>query len=186
MTDFLLYYFQKPILIAYALGTKEYQEFLKSSNDQSKRDKDIQFEDKVGDSKFFVRVYLVSEFENFRQQVFVGNDFIASLSGCDSWQTSGGKSGATFFKTSDGRFLLKEVKDTESKTFQKISKRYFDYLTNANERSCMAKIIGLYTVAYKTMSSSLKKNFIVMENLFYNHRISESFDLKVCNTILEY
>ena len=144
---------------------------------------DIQFGDEAGLSKFFVRVHLTSEFHNFRTQVFnTGSDFnafLGSLSGCDPWQTSGGKSGATFFKTVDGRFLLKEVNKHEMVTFQNISKRYFEYITNGKQRTCMAKIVGLYTLGFKTMNGSLKLSLIIMENLFYKHRIAESFDLKV-------
>jgi hypothetical protein len=43
----------------------------------------------------------------------------------------------------------------------------------------MAKIVGLYTVGFKTPNGSLKLNLIIMENLFFGHsQIVESFDLK--------
>ena len=43
----------------------------------------------------------------------------------------------------------------------------------------MAKIVGLYTVGYKTTNGGARRlDLVVMENLFHGHRIAESFDLK--------
>ena len=158
-------------------------EFLEINEDASKRHLDIQFGDEIekNESKFKVSVHFATEFDKFRKEVFEGdlNDFIASLSGCDPWQTSGGKSGATFFKTFDGRFLIKEVNKHEMETFKNIAKRYFEYIVNGKGKTSMAKIVGLYTLWYKTANSAKKLNVIIMENLFYKHRITGSFDLKV-------
>ena len=158
-------------------------EFLEIIEDASKRHLDIQFGDEIekNESKFKVSVHFATEFDKFRKEVFEGdlNDFIASLSGCDPWQTSGGKSGATFFKTFDGRFLIKEVNKHEMETFKNIAKRYFEYIVNGKGKTSMAKIVGLYTLWYKTANSAKKLNVIIMENLFYKHRITGSFDLKV-------
>ena len=43
----------------------------------------------------------------------------------------------------------------------------------------MAKIVGLYTVGYKTTNGGARRlDLVVMENLFHGHKIVESFDLK--------
>ena len=43
----------------------------------------------------------------------------------------------------------------------------------------MAKIVGLYTVGYKTTNGGARRlDLVVMENLFHGYKIVESFDLK--------
>ena len=149
-----------------------------------KRYLDCQFSDDNGNSQFFCRVYFALEFDNFRSVAMDPKsdkaDFLSSLASCMPFQTSGGKSGATFFKTKDDRFLLKQVNRHEMATFQTIARRYFDYLTDTSDRSVMAKIFGLFCVGFKNTvtNNSLKLNVIVLENLFYSHNITESFDLK--------
>ncbi len=145
---------------------------------------DCQFNDQNGNSKFFCRAYFALGFDHFRKRAMdpqlTEEDFFSSLASCKPFQTSGGKSGATFFKTKDERFLLKQVNKHEMVTFQAIAKRYFDYMTDKSKRSAMAKIFGLYQVGFKNSATnnSLKLNVIVMENLFHGHDIEESFDLK--------
>ena len=174
---------QPSTIIAYALGSREHLEHLSNAAGEKQRHLDYQFGDEINDSKFYVKIHFASEFDQFRRQIFEPGsafleDFMASTSACDSWQTSGGKSGATFYKTSDERFLLKQVNKHEMITFQNIALRYFDYITKNEDRTLMAKIVGLYTVGYKTALSCLKTNVIVLENLFYGHKIAESYDLK--------
>jgi hypothetical protein len=123
---------QPSTIIAYALGSSEHKEFVletPAASNGSKNHLDCQFgDDEAGTSKFFCRIHFVHEFESFRRQVFEAEadmeDFLTSLSHCDPWQTSGGKSGATFYKTKDGRFLLKQVNKHEMVTFQNIAMRY--------------------------------------------------------------
>ena len=59
-----------------------------------------------------------------------------------------------------------------------MANKYFEYITNNNYRSLMAKIVGLYTVGYKTSNGARRLDLVVMENLFHSHKIGESFDLK--------
>ena len=60
--------------------------------------------------KFQVQVYWAKQFEAVRK-CFFGEDqeanFIRSLSGAARWQATGGKSGASFSKTSDDRLVTK-------------------------------------------------------------------------------
>ena len=95
------------------------------------------------------------------------------------FQSSGGKSGASFYKTTDGRFLLKQINKHEIDTFKSIAHKYFEYITSNDHRALMAKIVGLYTVGYKTINGGARRlDLVVMENLFHGHKIAESFDLK--------
>jgi len=171
---------QPSSIIAYALGSTEHAEFLFNADDR--KSYDHSFYDNGGNDKFFVKVHFASEFHNFRKKIFESGhdhqDFIASLAGCEQWQSSGGKSGASFYKTIDGRFLLKQINKHEIDTFKNIAPKYFEYITNDECPSLMAKIIGLYTVGYKTLNGARKLDVVVMENLFHKHKIVESFDLK--------
>ncbi len=171
---------QPSSVIAFALGSTEHAEFLFSGD--SRKSFDYQFTDNGGSDKFFVKVHFATEFHSFRKKIFDSGhdhqDFLASLAKCDPWQSSGGKSGASFYKTADGRFLLKQINKHEMDTFKNVAHKYFEYITQSDQRSVMAKIVGLYTVGYKTANGGCRLELIILENLFHKHRISESFDLK--------
>jgi 1-phosphatidylinositol-3-phosphate 5-kinase len=57
--------------------------------------------------------------------------YIESLSSAYSWAASGGKSGATFARTSDDRFVIKNISRTELQMFLECSSAYFEYLSKA-------------------------------------------------------
>ena len=57
--------------------------------------------------------------------------YIRSLSSAHSWATSGGKSGASFSKTTDGRFVVKCISRTELQMFLDCAPAYFEYLSKA-------------------------------------------------------
>lgn len=109
--------------------------------------------------------------------------YIRSISSCVPWTAMGGKSGATFCKTSDDRFILKGMSHLELQSFLKIAKFYFDHVLSAvNEQrpTLLAKIFGVYKIGYKNNSSNSasKLYLLVMENLFYQRIIKTKFDLK--------
>lgn len=59
---------------------------------------------------------------------------------------------------------------------------YFKYLSDsANKASVIAKLLGYFTVEIKNLetgTTQAKADLLVMENLFYQHKISRTFDLK--------
>jgi Phosphatidylinositol-4-phosphate 5-Kinase len=57
--------------------------------------------------------------------------YIESLSSAEAWATSGGKSGASFARTSDDRFVIKCISRTELQMFLDCAPAYFEYLTKA-------------------------------------------------------
>lgn len=163
---------QPSTIIAFALGSKEHTDLLighaGSSPNADKKYLDCSFGSDCGSSKFFVRVIYPSEFHHFRKQIFDEGcdhqDFLASLAKCDPWQSSGGKSGATFYKTSDGRFFLKQINKHEMESFQAIAYRYFTYMTSTEQKSLMARIVGVYTVGFKTPNGGTKLNLVIIGN----------------------
>ena len=95
----------------------------------------------------------------------------------------GGKSGLSFFKTNDDRFILKQMSRFEFQSFLEFAPHYFEYITqciNSKVKTLLGKIIGVYKVGFKNASTGagLKMDVLIMENLFYNRDITKSYDLK--------
>lgn len=61
----------------------------------------------------------------------VEKSFILSLSSAFSWAASGGKSGASFARTADDRFVIKCISRTELQMFLDCAPAYFEYLSKA-------------------------------------------------------
>lgn len=52
-----------------------------------------------GNKKFSCTIYHATQFDSLRRRCGIENICIESLSRCDSWKVTGGKSASTFFKT---------------------------------------------------------------------------------------
>ena len=52
-------------------------------------------------------------------------DYIQSLCNSAAWDTNGGKSGATFTKSNDNRFILKRIRKTEYDMFVSLFELFF-------------------------------------------------------------
>ena len=94
--------------------------------------------------KFVCTTYWATQFhavrEAFLSQGSVSKDttsleieksFILSLSSAYSWAASGGKSGASFARTADDRFVIKCISRTELQMFLDCAPAYFEYLSKA-------------------------------------------------------
>ena len=109
--------------------------------------------------------------------------YIHSLATCIPWNAIGGKSGSTFSKTQNQRFILKEISKGEMTHFLSFVTNYITYCERAlNEKnpSAFVKIIGAYQVSYKNSATNKASvhHILVMENLFYECNISFIYDLK--------
>jgi 1-phosphatidylinositol-3-phosphate 5-kinase len=72
--------------------------------------------------------------------------YIRSLFESQKWDASGGKSGATFARTADGRFVVKCISRTELQMFLDCAPAYFDYLSRAffhGVPTVLCKILGV-------------------------------------------
>ena len=58
--------------------------------------------------------------------------YIQSLSRCFTWMARGGKSGSSFCKTQDDRFILKQMSRYEVQSFAEFAPHYFHYITQAH------------------------------------------------------
>lgn len=70
-----------------------------------------------------------SKDDNFNPGLTVEQGFIQSLSSSYSWAASGGKSGASFARTADDRFVIKHISKTELQMFLECAPAYFEYLS---------------------------------------------------------
>ena len=59
------------------------------------------------------------------------DQFVRSLSVSSKWSAQGGKSGASFAKSKDGRFVCKVIAGVELKMFLHFARAYFEYMANA-------------------------------------------------------
>ncbi|CAL1530359.1 unnamed protein product, partial [Lymnaea stagnalis] len=144
---------------------------------------ELQFSDAT--AKFYCRVYFAEQFRKLRKLLFLGNDnlFIRSLGRCKSWEAKGGKSGSSFCKTDDDRFILKQMSNMEVESFEKFGPQYFQYIRmciTEQQPTALAKILGVYRIGFRNTqtNNALRQDVLVMENLFYNRNISQKFDLK--------
>ncbi len=139
-------------------GRDSHQLDQKSKGDSIKPHFHLSFSDDT--CKFFCCSYFAREFHDLRDAIFVCSnaegksslsEFAKSLSECQPWDTSGGKSGSAFYKTKDDRFILKEMNSYEASvnSFEPFMINYFKYIHDSvalNRPSCIAKILGVYKV----------------------------------------
>ncbi|XP_053606832.1 putative 1-phosphatidylinositol 3-phosphate 5-kinase isoform X2 [Plodia interpunctella] len=106
----------------------------------------------------------------------VEEGFIRSLAHCVPWAARGGKSGSTFCKTEDDRYVLKEMTKPEWQQFLEFAPHYFNYLINCHQNkqpSLLARILGVYSVG------GAGNGVLVMENIWYScSPKAKRFDLK--------
>jgi hypothetical protein len=92
--------------------------------------------------KFVCTTYWATQFQAVRNVFLSPNgsslsgldaeeSFVESLSSAYSWAASGGKSGASFARTSDDRFVIKCISRTELQMFLDCAPAYFEYLSKA-------------------------------------------------------
>lgn len=147
---------------------------------------ELQFSDQA--ARFYCKVYFAEQFQQLRKLIFPGGEdmFIRSLSRCKVWEAKGGKSGSAFSKTDDDRFILKQMSGIEVDIFEKFGPEYFQHVSKCymeQKPTALAKIVGVYRIGFRNTQTNraLKQDVLIMENLFYNRKISQTFDLKGSN-----
>jgi 1-phosphatidylinositol-3-phosphate 5-kinase len=151
-------------------------------------------------SKFICTSYWATQFHAVRQAFFLTDTsdldtnhqgefdcgekrFVRSLLESQKWDASGGKSGATFARTADGRFVVKCISRTELQMFLDNAVSYFEYLSKAffhGLPTVLCKILGVYQIGYHNRITGRRsmEQIVVMPNIFYGRNVSVTFDLK--------
>ncbi|KAG8982777.1 1-phosphatidylinositol-3-phosphate 5-kinase, partial [Tulasnella sp. 427] len=128
-------------------------------------------------------VFHAEQFDALRRSCFCDQSMIESLARCVKWDASGGKSGSAFLKTRDNRFIAKEISRSELDAMSKFAPKYFQYMSDAisaKRPTLLAKIFGFYKIVYKNpvLGKTVRMTLLVMENLFYDHKSCQVYDLK--------
>ncbi|XP_076280826.1 1-phosphatidylinositol 3-phosphate 5-kinase fab1 isoform X3 [Lasioglossum baleicum] len=144
---------------------------------------EVQFNDAT--TNFYCRIYFAVQFAALRENVLpCGEDgYTRSLSRSVQWAARGGKSGSSFCKSRDDRFIIKQMSRLEMQIFLDFAPNYFAYMEKCQQNkqpTLLGKIVGVYRVSFKnnTTNAALRTSVLVMENLFYNRSITDKFDLK--------
>ena len=104
--------------------------------------------------------------------------YVRSLCGCESWDSSGGKSEATFAKSHNEILVVKIINNKEFVEFKKFAQDYLKYIEKAKlqkKNSLLAKIYGIYKISMR----GKQYKCVVMQNLFFGiTNITKVYDLK--------
>ncbi|KAI0354500.1 hypothetical protein OH77DRAFT_1426094 [Trametes cingulata] len=136
--------------------------------------------------RFSCTVYYAKQFDQLRKRCGVEDIFLKSLARSENWAAEGGKSRSNFWKTTDNRFIIKTLVNAwnvaDLQVLIDLGPSYFKYMeATASRPTVLAKLLGFYTVEIRNLESGTtqaKADLLVMENLFYNQKISKTFDLK--------
>ncbi|KAK9483498.1 hypothetical protein V1527DRAFT_473107 [Lipomyces starkeyi] len=143
----------------------------------------LKYQFQEGSAKLSCKIFYAELFDAFRTLCGCEESYIQSLSRCVKWDSTGGKSGSAFLKTLDDRLVVKQLSPSELDAFINFAPSYFQYMAQVffhDLPSVIAKIMGFYQVQVRNpiTNKSMKMDIIVMENLFYDRKLSRIFDLK--------
>lgn len=147
------------------------------------------------------------QFHALRESYVDGGNisFLTSLRNCQHWSSSGGKSNVYFAKSSDNRYIIKQITPSEKASFTEFAGDYFELMVALEQEesriSCLARILGMFKVCrlasqLKTLHPLIQSSprflqisrstrgkresfdLVVMENVFYSMDPEEAYDLK--------
>ena len=117
-------------------------------------------------------------FRHLREHFGVqADDYLVSICGESSLRELGtpGKSGAVFYLTEDGKFLIKTVSKMESKFLRQILPNYYNYVMRS-ENTLLPRFFGLIRI---TTASHRRIRLVIFNNLLpQTLSIHEKYDLK--------
>ena len=145
-------------------------------------------------TNFFCQAYFAKDFRELREQFYSSvsthsgesaNEaaFMRSLSRCLKWDPHGGKSRAEFCKMKDERLILKQMTRAEANSVVHFIPHYIEHMREASRErrpTVLARILGIYRIGFRNEKTgrTMKQEVLIMENVFYNRQISQTFDLK--------
>ncbi|KAF9093343.1 1-phosphatidylinositol-3-phosphate 5-kinase [Mortierella sp. AD031] len=173
------------LLSSSASATEGIYEDIQVSNDSllSEPGTHIKFSFQDGSTMLYCKIFYMEQFHALRKAAGCEYSYIQSLARCMKWDTTGGKSGSSFLKTRDDRFIMKQLSKVELEAFIKFAPHYFEYMQKAiyhKQPTVLAKIFGFYRVGYKygALGRSMNMDVLIMENLFYDRKNLQIYDLK--------
>ena len=148
-------------------------------------------EDLLSQTEIEVIIYYPRQFEALRiAYCCTYEDLVMSITKSNAWtDVSGGKSKASFYKTSDEKYLFKSINKNEFNMFLEIAFYYFQHIDEYlfhEMPSVLMKILGVYKIRIKKTENgeTIIENYylMMMENLNYGFNVNKekikSYDLK--------
>ncbi|KIY71237.1 hypothetical protein CYLTODRAFT_487452 [Cylindrobasidium torrendii FP15055 ss-10] len=140
--------------------------------------------------KFSCTVYYASVFANLRAKCGIQHDeYVQSLSQIVPFKAEGGKSSSGFWRTADGRWLVKSLVSkwgvADLAVLIGMGGSYFDWMLQEGKgEGGMVKLVGFYTVEVRNLDTGTgeKVDVVVMENLFWDRHVARTYDLKGIQT----
>jgi hypothetical protein len=117
--------------------------------------------------KFVCHSFWAVQFSALRSLYLDDDDdegFIRSLAASARWQAQGGKSGASFSKSSDGRFVVKCITRTELQMFLDFAPAYFEYMHKVlfmGLPTVLGKILGVFQTGVHNRTTGKKVGSIL-------------------------
>lgn len=180
-------------IIAFCLSLPDYRDRLNAATDTDAAAKQtlmrttgthLRYQFEQGTTSMSCKIFYAQQFDALRTRCGCSDSdgYIQSLSRCSVWDNSGGKSGSSFLKTHDGRFVLKELSQVEFDAFASFAPSYFEYMVQAlfhDLPTCLAKFYGIYQITIRNTAQQQQKMYVmVMENVFRGRNFTRMFDLK--------
>jgi len=140
----------------------------------------IMYSEKIAFPSFQISIYYPVQFEALRMlEGLQLGEFLLSLACSQNWDdNSGGKTGASFIKTYDQKFVFKQLDKKEFSMLLGFTPKYLKYMWESNNKkqpSLLCKIYGIYEIQYEKKT----KYLIAMENMFFGFGKSvKVYDLK--------
>eukprot|EP00026_Physarum_polycephalum_P001812 Phypoly_transcript_01815.p1 GENE.Phypoly_transcript_01815~~Phypoly_transcript_01815.p1 ORF type:complete len:964 (+),score=177.55 Phypoly_transcript_01815:205-3096(+) len=85
-----------------------------------------------------------------------------------------GKSGSFFYYSNDRKFMLKTISATEFDNLRQMMPNYFLHILQ-NPNTLLTRLFGLHKISTENSRSII---FVVMENIFLDYEMEETYDLK--------
>lgn len=129
--------------------------------------------------EFEIKSLAPTVFHKLREDIGISNkDFRHSFSSHPLIDfTNPGKSGSLMFKTYDGLFILKTLREYEARLLMQILSGYHLRLTQYP--TVLNRYVGLYSLRFPALISSMEIHIVVIVNAFTpSLQINEIFDLK--------
>lgn len=133
-------------------------------------------------------------FQSIRRQYGISNDAYIKSIGVNTFRSaffekldlmltenSSGKSGSFFFHTSDGKYMIKTIKEKEFNVLRKTLAHYYEHIL-ANPNTLLTRYYGLHKLkCYKKNETLFNIHIVVMNNIFAikdEDLIEEKYDIK--------
>ncbi|CEP02393.1 hypothetical protein PBRA_008977 [Plasmodiophora brassicae] len=116
--------------------------------------------------RFGFKTYAGEVFAALRATLGIAtSSYVRSLAGGEAFHdfVSNSQSGAFFFFTTDGKYIIKTMTHNESLWFRDFLPDYFQHLRD-NPRSLLVRVVGLYRLKFNGGRHNL--HFYVMQNVF--------------------